>query len=220
MKIVEPGFEILSPLKDGKLDAEAMLRLIERAGRICYKSEERIGPGTAERFVEMIIKRKHESVLEHASITVLFVMDRGVSHEIVRHRLCAFSQESTRYCNYGKSGEVTFIRPIWWGSDPDQSLIDLYRWNTWYRAMELAEFAYLELLRYGAKPEQARSVLPNSLKTEIVVTANLRQWRHILEQRTAPQAHPQMRQVICPLAAELAAAMPSVFGEFSGTSVT
>jgi thymidylate synthase (FAD) len=212
MKIVEPGFEILSPLDGtGALAVDQMLSLVERAGRTCYKSEERIGPGTAEKFVRMVIDRGHESVLEHASITVLFVIDRGVSHELVRHRLCAFSQESTRYCNYGKT-DVTFVLPSFWApKDPT----DASRWKeeyiVWKSAMQAAEKAYLDLLAMGAKPEEARTVLPNSLKTEIVVTANLREWRHILKLRASPKAHPQMQQVMRGLGVALAVAMPCVF---------
>lgn len=206
MKIVEPGFEILSPVNEaGELDADKMLSLIERAGRTCYKSEERIKPGTAERFVRMVIDRGHESVLEHASISVLFVIDRGVSHELVRHRLCAFSQESTRYCNYGKT-DVSFVRPYFF--DAPERARELELWAT---AMGQAEAAYLLLLEAGAKPEEARSVLPNSLKTEIVVTANLREWRHILKLRASPKAHPQMQQVMRGLGAALALALPCVF---------
>jgi thymidylate synthase (FAD) len=206
VKIVEPGFEILSPVNEaGELDADKMLSLIERAGRTCYKSEERIKPGTAERFVRMVIDRGHESVLEHASISVLFVIDRGVSHELVRHRLCAFSQESTRYCNYGKT-DVSFVRPYFF--DAPERARELELWAT---AMGQAEAAYLLLLEAGAKPEEARSVLPNSLKTEIVVTANLREWRHILKLRASPKAHPQMQQVMRGLGAALALALPCVF---------
>lgn len=204
MKIVEPGFEILSPLDGtGALAVEQMLALVERAGRTCYKSEERIGPGTAERFVRMVIERGHESVLEHASISVLFVIDRGVSHELVRHRLCAFSQESTRYCNYGKT-DVSFVRPPFWAEGEPE-------WVAWEHTMRVCERAYLDLLALGSKPEEARSVLPNSLKTEIVVTANLREWRHILRLRAAPKAHPQMQQVMRGLGVALAVAMPCVF---------
>jgi thymidylate synthase (FAD) len=210
MQIVEPSFEFLSPLDtSGELDVARMLALVERAGRTCYKSEDRIGPGTAEKFVRMVTERGHESVLEHASITVLFVVDRGVSHELVRHRLCAFSQESTRYCNYGKT-DVSFVRPFFF--DPVERAREL---ELWAAAMGHAEAAYLMLLDAGAKPEEARSVLPNSLKTEIVVSANLREWRHILKLRTSPKAHPQMRQVMAGLGARLGQSVPCVFGEFA-----
>jgi thymidylate synthase (FAD) len=151
----------------------------------------------------------HESVIEHASMTVKFVFDRGVSHEMVRHRLASFSQESTRFCNYGKDdfgNEVTFIRPIFWGEDDP-----LYK--LWLKHMQACEDVYLEMLRLGAKPEQARSVLPNSLKTEIIVTANLREWRWIFKQRASLKAHPQMRQVMIPLLKEVKSRIPILFDD-------
>ena len=207
MQIIEPSYEILNPTP---FDGAEILRRIELIGRVCYKSEDRITDESAPKFVKAVIARGHESVIEHVSITVRFIVDRGVSHELVRHRLCSFSQESTRYCNYGKSGELTFIKPLWWGnSGPWLSETE---WYAWKAACFAAEEAYLDLLRIGAKPEQARSVLPNSTKTEVVMTANLREWRHIFRLRTAPTAHPQMRQVMCPLRDELAARLPEVFG--------
>lgn len=203
MKIIEPYFEI-----ETYIDGHAMLKRIESAGRTCYKSECKIGPGTAPDFVRRILSRHHESVIEHESVTVRFICDRGVSHEIVRHRLCSFSQESTRYCNYGKSGEVVFIKPLW--------LDDQEASHKWMMAMEEAEDAYLCLLRLGWTPQQARSVLPNSLKTEIVMTANLREWRHIFRERTAVAAHPQMRQLMVPLLAEFKKRIPVVFEDVEG----
>lgn len=204
MKIIDPSYTILSPATpEGRYDPSGVLQLIERAGRVCYKSEDRITGTSASKFVRMIRDRNHASVLEHSMLSVLFVTDRGVSHELVRHRLASFSQESTRYCNY--NGGVTFIRPPFWGSGTNGYVL-------WLEAMMLAEDTYLKLLSSGAKPEEARSVLPNSVKTEIVVTANLREWRHIFSLRTAKAAHPQMRQVMCPLFAEMCDALPEVFG--------
>lgn len=159
------------------------------------------------KLIRHVLKRGHESVIEHMVITVKFVVDRGVSHELVRHRLCAFSQESTRYCNYGGDGkELTFIKPCFWERRTPQ-------FDDWYGAMQDAEDYYISLLRCGAKPEEARSVLPNSLKTEIITTANLREWRHILKLRTSPKAHPQMRQVMQPLLEELRKRIPIIFEE-------
>jgi thymidylate synthase (FAD) len=201
MQIVNPSWEIMSP---NPFDRESILRLIEIAGRTCYKSEDKITDESASKFVKMIRNRNHESVLEHVSITVKFVFDRGVSHELVRHRLCAFSQESTRYCNYGKSGEIKVIDPSFWSHSSKQ-------WKIWKDAMEYAEQAYLALLENGAKPQEARSVLPNSLKTEIVTTANLREWRHIFRMRTSEAAHPQIKEVMSPLQAHLQGILPEVF---------
>lgn len=160
----------------------------------------------------MIIKRGHESVLEHVSFSVRFTTDRGVSHEIVRHRIASFSQESTRYCNYSSDkfgGDVTFIIPTFFEEshlkDGDK------KYEKWVEEMMSIEKTYLNLLKDGATPQEARTVLPNSLKTEIVVTMNLREWRHFFKLRTAPAAHPQMRELVCPLLSEMKELLPAVF---------
>ncbi len=204
MKIINPSFEILSPV-----DGQAILQHIERCGRVCYKSEDKITDTSAQTFVGSIIKRGHEAVLEHASVTVKFVVDRGVSHEIVRHRLAAYCQESTRYCNYSKDGfggQVTFIQP---------NFLDrgTRGWELWVLACEQAEKAYFDLLNWGCSPQEARAVLPNSLKTEVVMTANLREWRHFFKLRTAPAAHPQMREVTIPLLRRMQELIPVVFDD-------
>lgn len=204
MKIINPSFEILSPV-----DGQAILQHIERCGRVCYKSEDKITDTSAQTFVGSIIKRGHEAVLEHASVTVKFVVDRGVSHEIVRHRLAAYCQESTRYCNYSKDGfggQVTFIQP---------NFLDrgTRGWELWVLACEQAEKAYFDLLNWGRSPQEARAVLPNSLKTEVVMTANLREWRHFFKLRTAPAAHPQMREVTIPLLRRMQELIPVVFDD-------
>ena len=204
MKIINPSFEILSPV-----DGQAILQHIERCGRVCYKSEDKITDTSAQTFVGSIIKRGHEAVLEHASVTVKFVVDRGVSHEIVRHRLAAYCQESTRYCNYSKDGfggQVTFIQP---------NFLDrgTRGWELWVLACEQAEKAYFDLLNWGCSPQEARAVLPNSLKTEAVMTANLREWRHFFKLRTAPAAHPQMREVTIPLLRRMQELIPVVFDD-------
>lgn len=210
MKVIDPYVVIEAGAAGAAGDGRDTLRRIERAGRTCYKSEDRITDDSAAAFVLMLIGKGHESVLEHERVTVRFVVDRGVSHEIVRHRLASFSQESTRFCNYGKGkfgGEVTFIRPPWVSDDCKNGS------GVWYTAMTSAEKCYLGLLEHGWKPEQARSVLPNSLKTEIVVSANLREWRLIFRQRTAAAAHPQMRQVMVPLRAALAGSLAPLFDD-------
>lgn len=208
MKIIEPRYEVLAPSPFGEEDAVRMMQLIELAGRTCYKSEERMTDTSCLKFIRMIRERGHESVLEHDSLSVKFVVDRGVSHELVRHRIASFSQESTRYCNYGKSGEVTFVKPCFYEHPNEESL---HRMSVWEKAMRRAESAYLELLEAGAKPQEARSVLPNSLKTEVVTTANLREWRHILRLRTNKAAHPQIRQVMVPLLKELQSKLAPLF---------
>jgi thymidylate synthase, flavin-dependent len=209
MKLINPYFEILSIV-----DGISMLKSIERAGRTCYKSEDKITDDSAEKFVQMLIDKGHESVLEHEKISILFVCDRGVSHEIVRHRIASFSQESTRYCNYGKKEDgITFIIPSLLTENGDDCPSDDE--IVWKRAMSVCEKSYLELLQLGWTPQQARSVLPNSLKTEIVVTANLREWRLIFKQRTSKAAHPQMRELMCPLLDELKKTIPVIFNDIN-----
>ena len=192
------------------------LETIEIAGRTCYKSEDKITEGSAEKFVKMIIKRGHHSVIEHAYMSVRFICDRGVTHELVRHRLAAYSQESTRYCNY--KGGVTFIIPSWSMITPQEvirpnSLLDRlpYLELIWLKTMFVVESNYIELVENGWSPQQARSVLPNSLKTEIVMTANLREWMHIFKLRTSKAAHPQMRELMIPLLEEMKTLVPVIF---------
>ena len=204
MKIINASYHIETPI-----DGAEMLKRIEKAGRTCYKSEDRITEESAENFVRMLIERGHESVLEHESITVRFVCDRGISHEIVRHRIASFSQESTRYCNYGNDRfgyEITFIKPCFL---PEVSVT----YRLWKRAMFVAEKKYFGLLNWGCTPQEARTVLPNSTKTEVVMTANLREWRHFLKLRTAKAAHPQMRELTVPLLHELQRQIPVVFDD-------
>lgn len=189
-----------------ELNGSEILKKIERCGRVCYKSEEKIDEGSAEKFVAGIIKRGHESVLEHVSFTVRFIVDRGVSHELVRHRIASFSQESTRYCNYGNDdGGCTFIAPCFW-DEGDKS-----KYREWECNMKQAERSYNYLICEGATPQEARAVLPNSLKTEVVMTCNLREWRHFFKLRTADAAHPQMREVTRPLLEFLQVQIPVVF---------
>ena len=201
--LVEPSFDV------EQFDADVMMARIERAGRTCYKSEDKIVKGSAEKFVKMIIERGHESVLEHEKVTVRVMCDRGVSHEIVRHRIASYSQESTRYCNYAKKDqiEVIDIRKHM----PEDRKEDVY--DHWFDAMVEAECAYMSLIDSGMTPQIARSVLPNSLKTEIVITMNLREWRHFFRLRCARAAHPQMREIAIPLLKFFWEKLPAVFGD-------
>lgn len=204
MKIIKASATLVSTL-----DTDDVMRLLERAGRVCYKSESNIADGSAEKLLGNIIKRGHESVIEHFSVTFQIVCDRGVSHEIVRHRLASYSQESTRYCNYssGKFGnELTFIEPCFWSKDSRE-------YELWRQAMEAAEQSYLRLIECGASPQEARSVLPNSLKTELYMTANLREWRHFLRLRTSTRAHPQMREVALQIKDILKNKLPIIFSD-------
>ncbi len=197
MKTVKPSVEIMHV-------TPYAYRLIEAAGRTCYKSEGKASAESAPAFCASIIKRGHLSVLEHATATVRFICDRGVTHELVRHRLAAYSQESTRYCNYGTAGEIMAIEP------PGLSE---YQRSVWLGALVQAERAYLLLIASGAPPQIARSVLPTCLKTEIVVTANFREWLHIFSLRTAPQAHPQIQEVMNQARRLLAEQYPVIFAK-------
>ncbi len=205
MKIVKASYEIETPI-----DRSDILIRIERAGRTCYKSEDKITEDSASRFVKQIMERNHLSVIEHVSITVRFINDRGVSHEQVRNRLCSFSQESTRFCNYstGKfGGEISVIDIEQYLKKPEFSL------GIWFDHMIASEKAYNDMIDAGESPQIARSVLPNSLKTEIVITANLREWKLIFSQRAAKTAHPQMQEVMVPLQKEFQKILPEIFGE-------
>lgn len=204
MNIIEPSFYFLEPI-----DSKAIMAKIERAGRTCYKSEDKIADGTSERFIASIIRRGHESVLEHASISAMVICDRGVSHEIVRHRIASYSQESTRYCNYANGkfdGELTFIKPLFWDNGSA-----IYR--EWAWVLRKIEDTYKWMIGMGASPEQARSILPNSLKTELVMTMNLREWRHFFKLRTDPAAHPQMREIAGMMLEEFQKELPVIFGD-------
>lgn len=194
MEIIEQSHQILT-----NIDKEKIYKNIELAGRTAYKSEDKITDTSAETFIRGIIKRGHESVLEHESISIRFITDRGVTHEEVRHRLCSYTQESTRYCNYSKKG-MTFIKPIDFILEDD----DL-------ELLKLIENHYNKKISQGKTPQQSRYFLINGLKTEIVHTANIREWRHILKLRTAKSAHPQMRALMIPLLNELKEKLPVLF---------
>ena len=205
MKIIQPQVALEHPI-----DGEAILQSIEKIGRVCYKSEDRITSESAHRFVKSILKRGHESVIEHIVVSVRVICDRGVTHEIVRHRIASYSQESTRYCNYSGAkfgNELAFIRPFFFEDDSAM-------YKLWCASMEHAEKTYLAMIAAGAEPQQARSVLPNSLKTELVMTMNLREWRHFMRLRTDKASHPQMREIAYMILALLKANIPIIFDEF------
>ena len=204
MKIIKPDVQFITPI-----DGATILKRLEQCGRVCYKSEDKITEGSAEKFVAGIIKRGHEAVLEHCSFTVKFVCDRGVSHEIVRHRIASYCQESTRYCNYSKDvfgSEITVIRPSFLTEGTPG-------WQYWKVACRMAEKSYFELLDWGCTPQEARAVLPTCLKTEVVMTANIREWRHFLKLRCSPAAHPQMREVALILLDKVHALIPVCFDD-------
>lgn len=216
MKIVKPGYEILTPIHD-----DAIVKHIELCGRVCYKSEDKITSDSAQKFVASIIKSGHESVLEHFSISVMFTVDRGVTHELVRHRIASFGQESTRYCNYskGKFGSEITVIDITGGIEKDQTMKGLSVGKVdaiiqeWMDACADAERHYFKMLELGASPQIARSVLNNSTKADIVMTMNLREWRHFFRLRTAMAAHPQMREVTTPMLQDFKKLIPGVFDD-------
>ena len=211
MIIQKPAVEVLSTES-----YEDMLRRVERIGRVCYKSEDRIEEGSAEKFIRGIIRRGHESVIEHGSITVKFICDRGVTHEIVRHRIASYSQESTRYCNYVKEkfgSQITCIDLATGFRYDLSSETDRKKYEVWQRAMENAERSYFQMIELGATPQEARSVLPNSLKTELVATMDLREWRHFFRLRTDAAAHPQCREVAQMLLERFAKDYPVFFAD-------
>lgn len=204
MKIISPCFEIIN-----RPSGDEVLRHLELCGRVCYKSEDSISNDSAVKLIRHMLSRGHESPIEHYSVSVRIVCDRGVSHEWVRHRIASYSQESTRYCNYSKSkfgSELTFIKPYFaeFGSST---------YSIWSEAMLHCEKSYFALLDAGAKPEDARSVLPNSLKTEFICTMNLREWRHFFSLRCAPTAHPAMREISVPLLKEFQKMIPIIFDD-------
>ena len=207
MKIVKAGYEILTPISKGGIQE---LQHIEKIARVCYKSEHLISEDgeSAKKMIKMLINRDHTAMIEHSMLSVKFIVDRGVSHEIVRHRISSFAQESTRYCNYAKdkfNNEIVVIRPNFFLDETAKA------YKEWENAMRNAEKSYFCLIEAGATPQEARSVLPSSTKTEITMTANYREWRNFFKLRIDKAAHPQIREVAIPLLKELQEKLPIVF---------
>jgi len=191
------------------LNQAEILAKLEECGRTCYKSEAKMDSNTAAPFIRNIIKRGHESVLEHVGVTVRIWCDRGVTHELVRHRIASYSQESTRYCDYGSSRIVCI--------SPRKHMTEA-QYVVWERAMEATARAYKELRALDCSPQIARSVLPNSLKTEIVTTMNLREWRYVLRLRSSSAAHPQMRELMQELLYKFKQKLPVIFEDINNES--
>ena len=220
MNKIKASYEILTPISEG---GTKELQHIEKIGRVCYKSEDYITEDgeSARKFVAMLIRNGHEAMIEHSFLSVKFSVDRGVSHELVRHRIASFAQESTRYCNYAKDkfgAECAFI-----DLEPGIMLDNKMKKMSgeeialvmaeWTSAMEDAERHYMRLLELGATPQIARAVLPNSTKTEITVSANYREWRNFFKLRVPADVHPQMREVTIPLLKELKGMIPVIFDD-------
>jgi len=191
MEIIKPSIEFLWSSPDP-------LKSIERAGRTCYKSENKITKDSSEKFVKMLLKHKHEAMLEHGSVSYKVICNRGVTHEIVRHRLFSFAQESTRYVNYAKKG-IKFTKP-----DFELDEVDM-------KFLENLENYYNMKIKQGLRPEQARYFLPNGLKAELIITGNFRQWRNFLKLRLAKDAHPEIREIANLLLQDLLKKIPIVF---------
>ena len=214
MRVINAGYEIISDLNGAEI-----LKHIERCARVCYKSEDRITDGSAEKMVAALIRSGHEAMLEHYSFTVKFICDRGIANELVRHRIASFAQESSRYCCYAKDKfgkELTFINPCFWEPDSDN-------YARWFHEMDEAEKTYLAMIESGATPEQARDILPTSIKTEIVMTANLREWRHFFKLRAegvTGKPHPQMLEITIPFLKELKQKIPVVFDDIMSEDAT
>lgn len=244
MNIVKAGYEIIKPDIHDEQAVKDIYRTLERIGRVCYKSENQITDETSEKFIQRLIANRHEAMLEHGVMTVIFTVDRGVSHELVRHRMASFAQESTRYCNYSKDkfgNEITVIEPVFFQDISEQTKAtvrevmdgepigrsemfeegitsNIQQYANWYSACRKAEKNYFRMLENGATPEQARDVLPTSLKTNIVITTNFREWRHIFDLRAAGitgKPHPQMKEIMVPLLMECASKMPALFGDIA-----
>ena len=217
MKLIKPSTEILTPI-----NGEEILKFLEQIARTCYKSEDKITDKSAEELIKMLLKREHEAMLEFFDIVVKFTCDRGVSHEIVRHRLGSYAQESTRYCNYSKDkfdNQVTFILPSWINIKDSENVHEHWTKDTsqdeqiWYLHMVECELVYNKLIAAGWQAQQARAVLPNSLKTEINAKYNIREWRHFFKMRCSPAAHPQMRELTLPLLKEFHEKLPILFDD-------
>lgn len=206
MRIINPSVEIITPI-----NGEEIVKHLERVGRVCYKSEDKITEDSAKKFIKGIIKSGHEAVIEHFNITVKFVTDRGITHEIVRHRIASYAQESTRYCNYSKDKfgeEITVVKPVDIKEGTKQYI-------HWARAMQDAEDYYFKLLKDGCTAQIARSVLPTCTKTEIMVTMNMREWRHFIKLRDSKAAHPDIRILVHDLLKQFKEKIPVIFDDIN-----
>ena len=245
MKIVPASYQIMKPDVDNPNVYHDILKEITECGHVAYQSEQLVTDESAERFVRRLIRDGHESVLEHVSMRVKFTVDRGFSHELVRHRLASFTQSSTRFCNYSQDrfgNEITVIEPVFFRDIPDYKkdllLLDHdtvasipegmevtdhdKAYVNWRHTCSLAEAGYFKLLDLGLKPEEARTVLPNSLKTDVIMTTNLREMRHILDLRAAGSTgkpHPQMLEIMVPLLNELRLKLPALFEDIEPMEV-
>ena len=208
MKVIQASYEILTDLSD----PIKILKDIERAGRVCYKSENNITDDSCITFCKNILNRGHEAVIEHSQLSVKFIVDRAIANELVRHRLASYCQESSRYCNYSKDKFYNEIKVI----EPEELLPrHSANYNIWWMTCKNSEEAYMTMISNGVKPEIARSVLPLSTATEIIMTANVREWRNVLKLRSSHnmRAHPQMRYICDRLLSDLKSKIPVLFDD-------
>lgn len=209
MKIIEPSFTLSTPYSTEltRTDGIKMLRFIEHQARISHRSEERQNLDSWEKFLQaVVIQHGDWSVTEHASITAEIRTDRGVTHELVRHRLFAFTQESTRFVRYSHDS-LQFIAPIVGVPKEAEDL--------WFKSLAYAESAYFDILNSGGRPQEARSVLPNALAATISVTGNLRNWRHFFLMRTSKETHPDFKRISVPMLAEFQKVVPLLYDDIT-----
>ncbi|MDD6837419.1 MAG: FAD-dependent thymidylate synthase [bacterium] len=207
MIIVNQGHEFITPLTPER--GMQIVKNIEKIARTCYRSEDSIKEGSAEKMVRALIRRGHGAMLEHESVSVRCFTDRAIANEMVRHRMASYAQESTRYCNYAKEKHQCQIKVI----PPFEEDKNPQAYQAWLRAVTTAEESYMQMLEFGATPEEARDVLPHSLATEIVITANMREWRHIFNLRTAADAHPKIRQLMKGILVDFVTNIPVLFDD-------
>lgn len=201
MKLVEPLIEV------EKYDGIKIMKRLEKASRTCYRSEDIINEESYKKLLRNCINRGHESILEHEKITIRMICDIGVYKDLTRHRFGSFSIESTRYCNYEKdkfSNELKMIKPVNMSEESD-----IY--NCWLKTVKDIENSYMEMARFGALPDQLRMILPHSTAAVVTMTANIREWRHILSLRCSKMAHPAIQQLLIPLLLKFKTDMPELF---------
>lgn len=219
MKIIKPSVEILT-----QQSGIEMLKQIELAARTCYKTESSTTDTSYINFVQMLINKGHEAMIEFGWVMARFICDRGVLAELSRHRLFSLAVESTRYCSYAKdkfNNELTFIEPCFWNIENDEyPYPHILKRDIWEKSMESAEKNYLALINDGATPQEARSVLPNSLKTEIVIAGNLREWKHMFQLRTSKYAHPQIKEVADMALEQFRAKIPLIFDKLDNVNLS
>ena len=202
MRLVEPWIKVEN------FDGVKIMKRIERACRTCYRSEDKISDESYKNLLTNCLNRGHESVLEHEKITVRIYSDIGTYKDLTRHRFASFSVESTRYCSYNKDkygNEIAVVNPVY--------IEDKEVFETWKKAIEDMEKAYMKMKKLGASTDMCREILPHSTAAEYTMTANIREWKHILELRTTNHVHPAIRQVLIPLLLLFKEQMPEIFGD-------